>query len=96
MSMTVSEALAVLEAYCNRAAEERDRNHANRIIRCVKANGRVLPWMENEIKYLKVSKMSGAPVSVCGGGVAAEAQYNGGGSEEDISFGQAVANYERG
>jgi hypothetical protein len=27
---------------------------------------------------------------------AAEAAYNGCGSEEDISFGHAVANYERG
>jgi hypothetical protein len=94
MSMTVSEALAVLEAYCNRA-EERDRNHANRIIGCVKANGRVLPWMETEIRYLKVGNVRGGGVAVCAGGMAAEAAYNGCGSEEDISFGHAVANYER-
>lgn len=94
--MTISEALAVLEAYCGKAAEERDRNHANRIIGCVKANGRVLPWMETEIRYLKVGNVRGGGVAVCAGGVAAEAAYNGGGSEEDISFGQAVANYERG
>lgn len=93
--MTISEALAVLEAYCNRA-EERDRNHAKRILECVKANGRVLPWMETEIKYLKVGNVRGGGVAVCAGGMAAEAAYNGGGSEEDISFGQAVANYERG
>ena len=92
--MTKTEAIERIEAYIQ-GADGAERRHAERLLAAVKANGRVLPWMVNEIKYLKVSKISGAPVSVCGGGVAAEAQYNGGGSEEDISFGHAVAAYER-
>lgn len=94
--MTITEALEKLEAYCDKASEERDRNHANRIADCIRANGRILPWMETELKYLNVGNVRGGGVAVCAGGVAAEAAYNGGGSEEDISFGQAVANYERG
>jgi hypothetical protein len=51
--------------------------------------------METEIRYLKVGNVRGGGVAVCAGGMAAEAAYNGCGSEEDISFGHAVANYER-
>ena len=51
---------------------------------------------KTELKYLNVRNVRGGGVAVCAGGMAAEAAYNGGGSEEDISFGLAVANYERG
>lgn len=95
MSYTVSEALAILADYCEKA-DKSGRNHGKRLIRHIQANGKVFPWIENELKYLKVDYLRGGSSGVCAGGVAAESAYNGTGSEADISFSQAVENYERG
>lgn len=87
--MTVSEALDALRNLKEDKAKELKKH--------ILAHGRVYPWVENEIKYSNTTPVCrvGA-VAVCGGGVAAEAAYNGTGGEDDISFTQAVKNYERG
>ena len=87
--MQVYEAMAIL-----RQKPEKEVKH---LLDHIKKNGKVLPWVANEIKYLDVQPIKFSEcITICRGGIAAEAEYNGTGGEEDISFNQAVKNYERG
>ena len=87
--MEVHEAMAILDRKPSKKVQH--------LIDHIEKNGRVLPWVANEIKYLDVQPIKSFQlVTVCRGGIAAEAEYNGTGGEEDISFNQAVKNYERG
>lgn len=86
--MTIYEARSIL------ARDTSDK--AKRLLEHIEKNNKVLPWVETEIRYLnfRIPVYTTGSVAVCRGGVLAEAIYNGTGGETDISFDQAVKNYE--